>query len=391
MTNYKLYFKLLKKHIPQAMIYLFFFICILLVEVYGVGVQSSDLDKVYIVGNQESSLCQGIKGYLEENQPAKVIFFEYKQEGISIKDRKKWLQKLIDEAILTDVANCVLKIDEEETLGKEKSEGCHNKIEIIAKYDTPLLAEIQQCVKAYIHKLEDGSEGGKQYKQLITVNEQDSKKVDEDFNYRLNRLRGYLNFLIYGLSTMICVGIISVNASINRPQIKERRCYAPIEADMEKDLLKCHFLFGFMVLGSLFLPSFYFDMGVMFSLKGLLLAMNAMLVTANLVMVGYLVSLFVSSLSMEMIVVNVISLGGLFISGILEEQWELSELATRIGAFFPTYWYVRCNNLIVMSGTNAINDYKSLLNTLLIQILFLIALFVISLIIKMQNLEEEQN
>ena len=251
MTNYKLYFKLLKKHIPQAMIYLFFFIGSLLVEVYGIDMEINDLDTVYIVGNQESRLCQGIKGYLEKNASVKVIFFEYREEETSTREREKRLQKLIDEAILTDVANCVLRVYEESSQ-KEKNEAHHNKIEMIAKSDTPLLVEIQQCIETYIHKLEDVGAGEEQHKQLITVNNQGNKKVeetDEHSTYKLDIVRGYLNFLIYGLSTIICVGIISVNASINRSQIKEKRCYAPIEADMEKDLLKCHFLFGFMVLG----------------------------------------------------------------------------------------------------------------------------------------------
>ena len=388
MTNYKLYFKLLKKHIPQAMIYLFFFIGILLVQVYNIDVEPNDLDRVYIVGNQESRLCQGIKGYLEENEPVKVIFFEYKKEETSTQEGEKRLHKLIDEAILTDAANCVLRIYEED-LEKEENQICHKKIEVFAKSETALLLEIQQCVEAYIYKQEDE----KQHKEFRTVKEQGNKKVeaiDEYSTYRLNRVRKYLNFLIYGLSTIICTGIISVSSSINCIQIKERRCYAPIEADMEKDLLKCHFLFGFMLLGILLLPSFYFDRQLMFSVKGILLALNAILVTGNLIMIGYLVSLFVSSLNMEMIVVNVISLGTLFVSGILEEQWKLSELAIRIGAFFPTYWYVRSNNLITISEINTISGYKSLLNALFIQILFLIALFAIALIIKMQSLEEEE-
>lgn len=394
MTNFKLYFKLLKKHIPEGMIYLFFFIVLLVTNTFDIGEGTDYQYKVYIVGNKESIFCQGIKEAIEEKGKAKVLFLKYKDESKLVEEQEKRLQRLIDEAVLTDVAKCVLRISEGDMEFEKSGEVSSRKIELICNLEDKSVLEVQECIDAYLKSLENSDT---YYSKSQFSNKPEIKgrinTVEENKNDRgvlLDKARQYMNVLIYGLSTFICVGVICVSSSINRPLIRERRCYAPIEANMEKDLLKCHFLFGAMALGVLFLPTFYFGGKAMLSTEGVLFGMNAMLVTANLVMLGYLGSLFVKSLSTEMIAVNVISLGSLFMSGILQEQWEISELAARIGAFFPTYWYVRANNLISHCGIDTSGNLKSIMSTMFIEGLFGIALYIVTLVARMQNLEEEE-
>ena len=217
----------------------------------------------------------------------------------------------------------------------------------------------------------------------------DAILLNAEIEARNNYIRRYLNIIIYGLSTIVCVGIISVNASMNKRELKERRGCAPDVNDTEVDLLKCHFLLGLLISSCLFLPVALFDHHLLFSVKGLLLGVNVLLVTANIVMMGDLLSIFIQNLNLEMIAVNVVSLGTLFMSGTLKEQWAISKLAIRVGSFIPTFWYVKANNLIFVRVLSDRESHKEIMETMSIEILFFIALFIIGVIVRKQKLEEE--
>lgn len=368
MTNFKLYFKLLKKHMVQQMIYFIFFILIFVANESFNHIEEPNQYQIYIVGNKKSSICQEIKTYLENKKGAKVIFLEVKEKYRLDSEREEALERLIDEAVLTDVASCVIKVAEEG----------QTRIEIFTNLDDAISLDIEQTVEAALQK--DGS----------YPIEKETRIAYSEIDKKHENIRSYLNIGIYGLSTLICVGIISVSASMNKRQIKERRSCAPTEEMTERDLLKYHFFLGFIINAILFLPVYYFDWTLIFSTEGLLLGINTLLVSGNLVLIGYLLSIFIHNLSLEMAAVNVVSLVTLFMSGTVQEQWEVSELALRIGSFMPTFWYVKANNLITMKALSQQNSHREILETMMIEVLFFIALYIIGLIARTQKSEEEE-
>lgn len=367
MTNYKLYFKLLKKHIPQAMIYFFFFCLILITNLIPKRIEKTDQYQIFIVGDEKSSICQEIKEYLEESKNAHVSFFKANLLQVSEEERENEMNRLMQEAVLSDVVNCLIKVSEEG----------ETRIEVITNHDDIVSYDIEKAVIAALTKGES--------REKV----KDATLLSAEIEARNDYIRRYLNIIIYGLSTIVCVGIISVNASMNKRELKERRGCAPDVNDTEVDLLKCHFLLGLLISSCLFLPVALFDYHLLFSVKGLLLGVNVLLVTANIVMMGYLLSIFIQNLSLEMIAVNVVSLGTLFMSGTLKEQWAISKLAIRVGSFIPTFWYVKANNLIFVRVLSDRESHREIMETMSIEILFFIALFIIGLIVRKQKLEEE--
>jgi len=378
MTNYKLYFKLLKKHVPQAMIYVFFFVIILLTNFFEKDIEKVNQLKIYIAGDEQSVFCQEIKSYLEEEKGADVHFFESVWQKEKGKEYEKRLQVLIEESVLTEAVDLVLKIDEE-------------KIEIISNRNDQRIIEINEALKAYLNGTKGSNSIQKDKKianSLSTESMYSHKRGYDEKTHKLDDVRRYMNISIYGLSTIICVGIISVSASMNRKEIKEKRSLCPNDGDIERELFRCHFVFGGCVLGTLFIPTFIVGSKYMFSIEGLLFALNGTLVTGNLVMIGYLLSLFVKNLSLEMMVVNMVSLGSLFLSGTLQEQWEISDLAIRMGSLIPTYWFVKGNNLICSVKASG-SEYREVVSTMIIEILFLIAFVIIGLVARNEGNEEE--
>lgn len=375
MTNYKLYFKLLKKHVPQFMIYLFFFVIILLTNSFKEDIDKEKQLNIYIVGEEQSVFSQEIKSYLEE-RGAEVQFFGYDWQREKDKEHEKRLQALIEEGVLTGAMDSVLKIDEE-------------KIEIISNRNDQKTIEINEAIRAYL-KEKNTVQKDKEIDSQHRIESMYSRKgEDDERTYKLDNVRRYMNILVYGLSTIICVGIICVSASMNQKEIKEKRSLCPNEGDAERELFRCHFLFGGCVLGILFIPTFIIGGKYMFSVEGLLFAMNGILVTGNLVMISYLLSFFIKDLSLEMIAVNMVSLGSLFLSGILQEQWDISDLAIRIGSLIPTYWFVKGNRLICYLNVSGSSEFREVINSMIIEILFLIAFVIIVMVANTESIEEE--
>lgn len=370
MTNYKLYFKLLSRHISQEMVYLFFFGIILLTNLFPDYSRKQEQYQVLIVGNKTSTIYQAINSYLEEQNQVEISFLESRESYRTEEEEQNRLRRLSNEAVLSDAVDCVIFVSEKEKVA----------IEIISNFNDAISRNIARFVEA---ALKEGETSQKAQRSIVGKEMNEIKSASDC-------ARRYLNTTIYGLSTVICVGIISVNASMNKRQLKERRSYSPNKERTEVDILKCHFLLGFMVCIILFLPVFSYDSSLLFSIKGGLLALNILLVGGNLVMIGYLLSIFVHNLSLEMIAVNVVSLGTLFMSGTLIEQWTISTLAARIGSFIPTFWYVRANNLIMMKEHLSRADHKEILEAMSIEGLFLIALVIIGLIARNERSEEEE-
>ena len=327
------------------------------------------------MGEEQSVFCQEIKIFLEE-KGAEVSFFISNGSRKKSNEYEKRLQALIESGILTGAMDAVLKIDEE-------------KIEIISNRNDQKTIAINEAIRAYL-KGKNGVQKDREIDDQPKVESMYGYKSEYDERtYKLDNVRRYMNILVYGLSTIICVGIICVSASMNQKEIKEKRSLCPNEGDAERELFRCHFLFGGCVLGILFIPTFIIGGKYMFSVEGLLFAMNGILVTGNLVMISYLLSFFIKDLSLEMIAVNMVSLGSLFLSGILQEQWDISDLAIRIGSLIPTYWFVKGNRLICYLNVSGSSEFREVINSMIIEILFLIAFVIIVMVANTESIEEE--
>ena len=80
-------------------------------------------------------------------------------------------------------------------------------------------------------------------------------------------------------------------------------------------------------------------------------------------------------------IVNVLSLGLSFISGVFVPQAMLGEPVLRIARFLPTYWYVRCNHLIEKADLTTGFSAGFMSKELGVQLAFTAGLFALAAII----------
>lgn len=77
---------------------------------------------------------------------------------------------------------------------------------------------------------------------------------------------------------------------------------------------------------------------------------------------------------------NVLGLGMAFLCGVFVPQSLMGEEILNFGKFFPAYWYVRANNMI-MGSDNAVYDNNEVIMCILIQALFAGAVLAATLVI----------
>lgn len=392
MTNYKLYFKLLKKHMPQALIYTFFFCVIMITNINGFKTKTQEINKstIYWLDERQDKWSKGLEQYLMSKGDMNVNPFPMGKETISPQAEREEIQKLVEEAVLLDIVDCAVRVPIVQ--GDIGGSNELAKVEIISLKDSVVVTELKQYIEAYAASKEGQQLGASSMTEKIEssmiqnqVQEESTGLSEEKYIYEC--IRFYFNVLVYGLSAVIIVGIISVVASLNAGKLRERRSCSPIEGNEQIAIMKCHFLFGLMTLILFLIPVFLLSKGYIWTIKGAMLCMNATLLTLNLIMLGYLFSLFINTTAMQVMATNVFSLGALFISGTIQEQSELNETAARIGQFIPTFWYIKGNNLIVQQ-----DSIHEVLQVMGIEGLFFVTLGVISLVAKQQacSMQEEK-
>ena len=108
---------------------------------------------------------------------------------------------------------------------------------------------------------------------------------------------------------------------------------------------------------------------------------NSFLMMLVSLSIAFLVGSMVRKEEMISAVVNVVSLGLSFISGVLVSLEVLSKGIKTVARFLPIYWYETGNNLIANNHTFSSTQLKSLYTGYVIQILFALAFLFIALVI----------
>ena len=367
MTNYRLYFKLIKKFIPQTMIYILFFIiltCIALNSSIDNNL-NQEKDKMYWMSEEETEVTNGLKRCLMESDLVEILSIPIERQGD---------KAFINDAIILNRTYCMIKVPKgfTESLSTEKP----IPVELVARIEGDNINKIIQIIDAYVEGIKSGKAN---FSRQEHVNRNEVREQKERDN-----LRVYFNQLIYGLSAVILVGIMSVTYSINAGCLKQRRECAPQGKGEGWFLLKSHLLYGSASLAFFIILGLFWGRTELFTIRGLIYCLNAGLLMINLVVIGYLCSLFVKSLQVQMIVTNLFTLGANFICGTTVEQEYLSEQTIRIAQFLPTYWYVKANNLISNIGRGANVGRQQILSMMGIEILFAVAMSVICLVAHQQ-------
>lgn len=210
----------------------------------------------------------------------------------------------------------------------------------------------------------------------VAMHDQHVASADSNF------ITGYFNFVAYGLTIVMIVGIAAVFIVMNSQDINRRIICSPIHS-ISINLQ----IFLAIIIFALFCWAGFSGLGIILNFKNQVTApigyylLNSIVFTLCLSSISYLIGNLVSNRQALSAIANVIGLGSAFLSGAFVPQELMNHTVLKIASFTPTYWYVTANNRIAGLGAGNWAETKSIINDMAIVLAFAVAFLILALVI----------
>lgn len=222
--------------------------------------------------------------------------------------------------------------------------------------------------------------------KLIGYIEKDLKEESEvvfiqkaENNYTANYLYNFSNYSVMAMTIMILSLVMS---SFKKEVIKKRNMISPISYKKQNRQL---FVFNLIITLAVWLifiiMGIFFFKTAMFNRQGLLLILNLLVFCLTVLSIGFLIGNNIQNKEVMGAINNVITLGTSFICGAFVPQEILGNSVLRIAKIFPSYWFIKNNDLIVILTNYNIDNLKPIIINMGIVLLFGLLFYIINLII----------
>lgn len=385
MQVFKLFFKIAKKRMSAVLIYLGIFGILLIVMSMNAGENNeknfsvSPL-KLYIIDEDNSTSSKALTDFLSKSHT--LIDLDTKDKNI-IQDNLYYQE--ID-YVLTIKKDFEKKLEEGDT-GNLLS---HSKLSdnVNSYFAGQQIDEFMSTVTLYISggfPLDEAF--NRTTKQLLDKSDINIIDFEEKQDTsRSDNLFYYFQYVPYIMLSILIVGMAPILIILNKKDIKSRiNCAALTLRSRNTQLTMGCIIYSF-ILWVLFiaLGGFYGGFNVLFSVKGLLGALNSLLFLIISAAISLLVSLFAKNTNILNMFSNVIGLGMSFLCGIFVPQWLLGDTVLAISRFLPAYWYIKTNNMVSGFSGEAMS-YSNYWTYIGIEALFFVAIFGIYLLASKQK------
>ncbi len=196
-------------------------------------------------------------------------------------------------------------------------------------------------------------------------------------------LMTFFNYYVYGFVGVIMASITSVMLSFNQSTVFNRTALSSTSIKKRNMLLFIsHIMLGLSVCTLFGLVSILVFKEIRFSFQHLMFLINSLTFMIPIVALSFLVGTTVRKKEAISAVNTSLSLILSFISGAFVPLYLLSPVIVKIAQFFPAYWYIKANELILASShfdLMIIKDY------LLVQLLFGVAYMSIAIAFSKQK------
>lgn len=218
--------------------------------------------------------------------------------------------------------------------------------------------------------------------------------VEETYTARFEFRDSYYNYFSYVIMALMISVIGTTMLSIFRNDVYKRNLISPLNnSNMNVQLLLANILLASTLWSVFFLVSLVYTSDIMFSYSGFLHMINSYLFTIVCASLSYLISCFLIDKAHAHDTLNgtgnIISLGSAFLCGAFVPQSMLSSSILAFSKFLPSYWYVRANNLMATGLDLRTFESKEVWVCLGIQVLFVLAFFMIALAIARNKRSQE--
>lgn len=158
----------------------------------------------------------------------------------------------------------------------------------------------------------------------------------------------YFQYVPYVMLSMLIVGLAPILITFRKKDVKSRIDCSSLTLRSKNIQLTLGCIVYGLALWGLFiiLGGFFSGFDILFSTNGILCIINSLLFLMVSIAITLLVSTITLSDNVLNMISNIIGLGMSFLCGIFVPQWLLGHTVISIARFLPAYWYIKVNNMI---------------------------------------------
>lgn len=337
MTVFKTFWNIVKKYKGTVLLYT------IILLVFGVMNMKTSESNMNFVGTKPDVLIvnKDSRGALSNNLE------KYMKKNCNLVEIKK---EEVEDALFYRKINYVLYIPE--NYSREVMNKNSPKIEIKSTKDyNASLAEL--ILKRYL-KVQDIYKMQTEDEQELTMlinnnlktntNVQITSKID---NTALTNASHYFSFASYSIMAVVIFIICLVLSSFKEKSVNKRTLVSSMNyKKYNRYLLFASSLYAFIVWVLYIVLGIIILGDIMFTIRGLIYALNAFCFTFTSLTLALLISNIVNDKNAVNGIVNVIALGSSFLCGAFVPQEFLPDGVLKIAHILPTYFYISSNELL---------------------------------------------
>ena len=383
MQVYKAYFKIMKQNLPAISIYVCIFLLITVMLTYFYGEKTSPgfiqtkSNIAFINDDQGTVLTEGLKDYLDQN--ANIINILNDQDSLQ-------------DALFFGKVEYIVKVpagfSQSFLSGKNDVQ-----IEKTSVHDSQSSVHLDFLINRYLSTVNlyvqnmPGISDSKLIGYVKNDVDQPSKVQVKSYGQKADsRIAVYYTYLVYAMIVIIFLGVTSIMMVFNDTDLRRRNLGSPLGSfSMNMQIFLGNMSFALVVWISMVALGFLITGKAAFDLNSVLLYLNFLCLTFVCLSLSFLIGNLIGSRDVQQAIANVLSLGLCFISGVFVPQQLLGQTINFIASFTPTYWYVKAVNdigkLVVVNTANVL----PIVNSMLIQVGFVIAVLTVALAIARQK------
>lgn len=376
MQTFKAFYKVMKKNYVGILIYFGIILFMCVVNAYSSESSANEFEKVKftVIDRDKSEFSEKLTSYLSE--------------GNEYKEMEDDLDKLRNSLYYRDI-HYVLIIPE--GFEQDLRAGKTPQTESMKISDSSYVFLFDQKIDSYFHTLHTYLSGGYDFDSAV-------KKTEETFDNTIavstlkelehdddtdnsNGVLSYYNFLAYGFAGIMFQSIALVLLSFSKKKLRNRiTVSAQTFKSHNAQLIGATTVFAVSMVAVFNLIAVLLFHENLTTTSFLLYIINTLCYVVVCIGLAFLASnLFTKNASMQGFA-NVIPLVMAFLGGVFVPVSLLGDTMKTLAKLMPTYWFIQADDKIAANTGNFGQTLSSMSGSLLIQLLFAVALFGIGLV-----------
>lgn len=374
MTIFKTFLKILNKNKFIIILY-----TVILLAFGGFNMQSQEKNMSFVATKPDIMIVN-----YDDNKGITKDFIKYMENNSNLVQLKNNEDKINDALFYREV-NYVIYIPKNYSNDFLNGKDSELKVKSSGDYNASLaemiISKYIKVAKIYRSSITDEDE------LISKINETLSKQANVEITSTLDtnalsKATFYFNFESYSLLACLIYVICLILSVFNSEKVKKRTIVSSINYKKHNRILfLSNCLYSFVVWLFYLILSFVFVGNIMFSIHGLIYAINSFLFTICATTIAFCLGSIVQNKNAINGIVNVIALGSSFLCGAFVPMKWLPNFVLQIAHFLPTYYYINTNESLISLEVFNIETVKPILINMGIIVLFSFIFIIVTNII----------